>query len=130
MLVVNIRTFYYSLSCRYIGIMKIKLIVISLFLALIASVTFNILLYKRFLKTYRELQQVRLDPAGEHYFNDDRLIDSNSPVNRIVLLGDSRIVQWDPLPSLENCEIFNRGISGQTSAQLLLRICHSQKVDR
>jgi lysophospholipase L1-like esterase len=40
---------------------------------------------------------------------------------RIVLIGDSRIAQWPAALWPENWEVINRGIGGETAAQLELR---------
>lgn len=40
---------------------------------------------------------------------------------RIVLIGDSRIAQWPTSAWPENWEVINRGIGGETAAQLELR---------
>ena len=40
---------------------------------------------------------------------------------RVVLFGDSRIAQWSPLPRVDGAEIVNRGIGGETTAQMRLR---------
>ena len=40
---------------------------------------------------------------------------------RVILFGDSRIQQWKNLPELEGFEFINRGIGGETTAQLRIR---------
>ncbi len=56
----------------------------------------------------------------------ERYAESNFRLNaktrkRIVLFGDSRISNWEPLPALQSIEFVNRGIGGETSAQLRSR---------
>jgi lysophospholipase L1-like esterase len=40
---------------------------------------------------------------------------------RVVLFGDSRISEWSPLPRVDGVEFVNRGIDGETTAQMRLR---------
>lgn len=39
---------------------------------------------------------------------------------RVVLFGDSRVAQWNPLPA-DSMEVINRGISGEWTGQMRLR---------
>ncbi|MCI5226265.1 MAG: hypothetical protein D3918_06275 [Candidatus Electrothrix sp. AX2] len=47
---------------------------------------------------------------------------------RILLLGDSRIAQWSNLPEIDGIEFIRRGVKGETSAQLRLRITQELEV--
>ncbi|MCI5149526.1 MAG: hypothetical protein D3916_09090 [Candidatus Electrothrix sp. MAN1_4] len=48
---------------------------------------------------------------------------NDSKINkRVILLGDSRIAQWNNLPKVDGVEFIRRGVSGETSAQLRLRL--------
>jgi lysophospholipase L1-like esterase len=91
---------------------------------LLASIFFNIILYRQLMKYYRELQVVRLDPAGAKRFTAENLYlqENSTEKTRVILLGDSRITRWNPLPSLPNCQLLNRGISSETTAQTILRL--------
>jgi lysophospholipase L1-like esterase len=43
---------------------------------------------------------------------------------RVILFGDSRVAQWINMPNINSVEFINRGIAGETSAQLLQRVEH------
>jgi lysophospholipase L1-like esterase len=68
---------------------------------------------------YKLLYQTKLDPAGL-----DRFPSEGSPhppeTKRVILYGDSRTVMWSP-PEVPGFEFVNRGVSGETSAESLLR---------
>ncbi len=81
-----------------------------------ASVTLNFFLYGQLKKYYFELNQVRLDPLGLSYYDPDPQLKDNGDTQRIILFGDSRAANW-PAPKIEGYEFYNRGVSGQTSAQ-------------
>lgn len=91
---------------------------------LIVSVLINIFLCTFSLKIYRQYKKVRIDPSGslEYRLFNSYAGSKSTARKRIVLFGDSRIYQWFPLPDIEGCEIINRGLPGETSAQSLLRI--------
>jgi lysophospholipase L1-like esterase len=42
----------------------------------------------------------------------------------VVMYGDSRISQWDPLPSLPNTTFIDAGIAGETTTEMRRRIEH------
>jgi lysophospholipase L1-like esterase len=101
-----------------------KIVVLLLVLLLFASVALNILCIRRGLSYYRALQWSRLDPIGERVLatEDHKLREPELGEVRVILFGDSRMAYWKPLPSLQHCQLVNRGISGQTTAQTLLRL--------
>ena len=101
-----------------------KIIILFLIMALFVSGMLNILCVRRVLNYYQSLQLSRLDPIGSSIFAAEnmQLRDPEVGKVRIILFGDSRIAYWEPLPSLQNCQLINRGIGGQTSAQTLLRL--------
>ncbi|UCG57790.1 MAG: hypothetical protein JSU70_23360 [Phycisphaerales bacterium] len=101
-----------------------RTIAIVLAVSLLISGFVHIALFRLTVRFYRELQTVRLDPT-----NSRRFTASNAGIPellpgqaRIVFFGDSRIARWDPLPSLSNCQSVNRGVSGETTAQAVLRL--------
>ena len=101
-----------------------KVIILLLIIALFASGMLNVLCVRRVLNYYQSLQLSRLDPIGASVFaaENAQLREPESGKIRIILFGDSRIAYWNPLPSLQNCQLINRGIGGQTTAQTLLRL--------
>lgn len=92
---------------------------IALFAGLFISLMLNFILYKRGIQYYIDLNQTRLDPFEVSTYPPE----ANPPKNpqalskRVVFLGDSRVLSW-PAPNLPNYEFINRGIGGQTSAQI------------
>ena len=81
-----------------------------------ASVAANIFLYGQLKKYYVELNQVRLDPLGLSYYNQDPKLRDKGDTQRVILFGDSRVADW-PAPKIPGYEFYNRGVGGQTSAQ-------------
>jgi lysophospholipase L1-like esterase len=74
--------------------------------------------------TYRAAQWLALDPTGEALMvpRNERLEPPIPGQRRVVLIGDSRIARWTPALELTGCQVVNRGISGQTTAQVALRL--------
>jgi len=100
-----------------------KVILPLVLAALVVSVLLNIVLSAKYFRSYRMLQSVCLDPMVfgvsqvEQAPPDDC---RGEPL--VVMLGDSRIAQWSPLPIVGGCRIVNRGVGGQTTALTLLRL--------
>jgi len=69
-------------------------------------------------------KQYQIDPANllKYHFLNKKIAAKKSNSTRIVLFGDSRIHQWNPLPEIPGCEFINRGIPGETTSQSLLRL--------
>lgn len=95
-------------------------IVVLIAVVLLASVLLNALLFRQADRMYRELKEVRLDPVGLKYsaFPPDTG-DSSSLV--VLFFGDSRAQQW-PAPPMSGFRFINRGIFGQTTAQIRGRL--------
>ena len=93
-------------------------------LALLISLGLNALMLKRYERMYYSVQAVRLDPTGQwEYGGPESQLPPPSPDKpRIVFFGDSRIFMWHPLPAVGHGECVNRGISGDTTEQSLLRL--------
>lgn len=103
--------------------MKRRIIIIPcVFLAV--SVCVNALLLKMNIDYYCLYKTVRVDPSNLFKYNElnKKISRKNENTIRIVLFGDSRIAQWDPVPDIPGCEIINRGVPGETTSQSLLRI--------
>jgi lysophospholipase L1-like esterase len=102
-----------------------KLYILLSALALItlgSSIVLNILLYNRARQYYLELNEVRLDPVGLNYYpleSNQRNKTAANPI-RVVFFGDSRALGWTP-SDINGYEFINRGISSQTSIQILQR---------
>ena len=95
-------------------------LVLVLTVALVASLTTNILTSLRS-QLYLDLyQQVILDPMGMDYYLPRDKPEVPQGKELVVLLGDSRALVW-PAPDSDRFVFANRGVSGQTSAQVLGR---------
>jgi len=92
--------------------------------ALAVSVLVNIALLRQSVSEYRRMQKLSLNPAGVGRFDEANLnLPAPEPGHiRIVLFGDSRVANWDPLPAPAGAQLVNRGHGGDTTAQLLLRL--------
>jgi lysophospholipase L1-like esterase len=79
---------------------------------------------KQGLHYYEKMLEIQLDPTHEGYFFlENRALASRPPQRRrIVLFGDSRIERWTQPPVMSGSQVVNRGIGGDTTAQLLLRL--------
>jgi lysophospholipase L1-like esterase len=63
-----------------------------------------------------------LDPTGVGVSQSPRPAIAGSGKPLVVLFGGSRIAQRAPLPVLADYRVISRGVSGQTTAQALLRL--------
>ncbi len=103
---------------------KIRVALCLLTLLLLFSVWLNVRLYHLGLSYYHDAEAVRLDPTSARHFQSLNAVQQppESGQKRIVLVGDSRIEQWESLPSIEQTQWINRGRGGDTTAQVLLRL--------
>lgn len=98
-----------------------------MFLALLgllaASTVANLVLFKKSKDYYTREQEVRLTAVDRRYAESNaQLEEPKSDTPRIILFGDSKCSQWSPLPEWDGYEIVNRGIGGETTAQIKERI--------
>ena len=91
------------------------LLILALGLALAVSLFLNVRLLRQAEQYYRELNQARLDPLNLNEFVDEPMTLSEQPT--VMFFGDSRAAAW-PNPSVSTFRYVNRGIGGQTSAQV------------
>jgi lysophospholipase L1-like esterase len=92
-------------------------------LALLASVAGNVLLYRHAAQTYRQLSETQLDPYGLRHpaFPPDAPAAGAGELPVVVFFGDSRARDW-PAPAVRGFRFVNRGVGGQTTAQVLGRL--------
>ncbi|WP_341734403.1 GDSL-type esterase/lipase family protein [Microcoleus sp. EPA2] len=95
-----------------------KIAIVALSFALLASAGLNVFLYQQGQKYYFLLNTTTLDPLGLNYYPNSTE-KRHQPV--IVFYGDSRAESWQPPNQIKNITIINRGIGGQTTAQVLGR---------
>jgi len=97
---------------------------ISLLIALfIISIIANIALYKLGREYHLKLNSTRLDPFGMTTYpvkpSSRDAAHRDNPL--VVIVGDSRATSWTAPPQATNYRFINRGINGQTSAQVVGR---------
>ena len=97
---------------------KLQLFSVALSVLLVASLSANLLLYKELKNTFITLYQTSLNPLGIDRYDNSNLTTTELP--SVVFFGDSRAYQWRK-PDKQNFQFINRGISGQTSAQIRWR---------
>lgn len=97
---------------------------------LLLSVALNVVLVlvclsilKTAQKYYAEYRVFRPQAHGISESTDITLAD-NTDSTVVVLYGDSRISQWDPLPVLANTIFIDAGIAGETTTEMRRRIDH------
>lgn len=90
-------------------------------LIILLSLLLNLFLLKKLQTLYLLVNNIRLDPVDIKLYSQENFKKQpNHQSSTVVLFGDSRAYEW-VVPELDNLEFINRGISGQTSAQALLR---------
>lgn len=94
------------------------LLILALCLALAVSLFLNVRLFQQAKGYYVELNQARLDPLNLNQFAGEPMTPAEQPI--VMFFGDSRAAAW-PDPPLATFRYVNRGIGGQTSAQVWLR---------
>ena len=93
-----------------------RLVALLLMLLIIASVTAYIAFsFARVF--YASELAVRLEPLGLSAFPTNPT-PSSGDLKRVVFFGDSRAEGWSPPANLSGWEFINRGIAGQTTAQI------------
>jgi len=70
---------------------------------------------------YVERARVKLMPTFESRFASENARLSAPTELRVVMIGDSRIVDWESRPPVTGLELVWRGIRGETTAQLVHR---------
>lgn len=104
--------------------MSKKFFIPVLFILIIISVLLNIFLFNYAVKLYQQQKKIQIDPLHSLQFNGINNNISGKTENkiRIIMFGDSRIYQWNPLPDISGCEFINRGIPGDTTSLSVLRV--------
>ena len=102
---------------------KNQLIIIFLSIIILVSVPRNLLLFYIAKNYYLRLNSQTLDPSGINYYplNAHQNQTINSSQKNVIFFGDSRALAWITPIDFDNFNFFNRGISGQTTVQVLGR---------
>jgi len=95
--------------------------IVLLALLLTLSTILNLFLFNRGKQYYYQLNQDRLDPLNLNVYPSQAAQKPGSEKLRVVFFGDSRAYQWPEPEGLDQYEFINRGIGGQTSAQIIGR---------
>jgi lysophospholipase L1-like esterase len=97
--------------------MKSKLATLSVIQLIIIIILLAVIFFQK-LHHYKEINQFRLDPL-----ETDKLLSTlGSGENDLWIIGDSRAEQWDTsLLSLLKTDVYNLGIAGQSTKQVLER---------
>jgi lysophospholipase L1-like esterase len=102
------------------GWLMLKLAVALLATGLVAATASFVALH-----SYKQLKIGILRPVASNVFVVDNARiqprDNNGNRLRIVLIGDSRIAHWTSFGAKRNWQIVNRGVSGESAAQLAFR---------
>ncbi len=91
-------------------------VVLALMAALLTAFAMHVA--KRF---YAEARAAAVFPHHLHRFAAENRALLPKRDKRIVLFGDSRVVQWVNFPAEQGVEVISRGVSGETSAQMRAR---------
>ena len=104
---------------RFFTKRKINLLLLAL---LIGSLALNFKLYRQTKYYYLSINDVQLNPVELKRYRRESLPKNplNTAKKTVVLFGDSRAADWRS-PKMAGFQFINRGISGQTSAQVFLR---------
>jgi lysophospholipase L1-like esterase len=100
-----------------------RLTLLSCLVALLVSLSLNVLLFHQAKRYYLQLNKTNLDPLGLSTYSADSLpqgVPATSTAT-VVFLGDSRAEMWSTPAKLKGFSFVNRGINTQTSAQVLGR---------
>ncbi len=93
-----------------------------LLLLLLGSLASNLFLGLWARTYYLELNRTRLDPVGLAVYADSTVPAKSGSKKRLLFYGDSRAYAWPAPAGAARYEVINRGIGGQTTAQILARI--------
>jgi len=100
---------------------RTRIIIAVLIVVLITSIALNVMLFSRAKQYYTDLNAVRLDPLGLSNYQSRTEPSVSFGQITVAFLGDSRAARWPTPTTADRFEFINRGIDGQTSAQVLLR---------
>ena len=96
-----------------------RLLISILALALLGSLGLNIFLFNRGYTYYCDLNLTRLDPLGS--MASRTTPEATKGKSAVILYGDSRAREWAMSSGVSGYQFVDRGVGGQTSAQVLGR---------
>jgi len=95
-------------------------LIVGLLVVTAVSIILNVIVYRQAWKYYLQLNETRLEPIGLSYYPtaaEGAALKSDI----VVFFGDSRAYEWPAPPDMDAFTFMNRGIGGQTSAQVAAR---------
>jgi len=98
-----------------------RFVIYSFFFVLLCSLVLNGVLFYAAKKFYTDFKITTVFPTHENFYLSQNAHLPEKKQKRVVLFGDSRILQWKKLPQIEGVEFVNRGIGGETTAKLRAR---------
>ncbi|MDY7007261.1 MAG: GDSL-type esterase/lipase family protein [Cyanobacteriota bacterium] len=103
---------------------KNKLIIICLSIIILVSVRLNFLFFYRSRNYYLQLNSLQLNPLAINFYplDPNPKETGNSNQKNIIFFGDSRSRGWNSPKGFDDFNFINRGISGQTTGQVLGRL--------
>ncbi len=103
---------------------KNKIIISCLSIIILVSLGLNFLFFNRSRKFYLQLNSLQLNPLAINYYplipNPEET--GNFQQKNIVFFGDSRARAWNFPKGFDDFNFIDRGISGQTTGQVLGRL--------
>ncbi|MGD1702152.1 SGNH/GDSL hydrolase family protein [Dapis sp. BLCC M229] len=103
---------------------KNKIIIIFLSIITLVSLWLNFLFFNRSRNFYLKLNSLQLNPLAINYYplapNPEET--GNSQQKNIIFFGDSRARAWNLPEGFDDFNFIDRGISGQTTGQVLGRL--------
>ena len=103
---------------------KNKIIIICLSIIILVSIRLNFIFFNRSRNFYLQLNSLQLNPLAINYYplkpNPEET--GNSQQKNIIFFGDSRARGWNFPEGFDDFNFIDRGISGQTTGQVLGRL--------
>lgn len=86
---------------------------------LIISFVGNVLLLYSSVKYYKAYKIITVFPVNtDYYANENTELPLIPDAKRVILFGDSRVMEWNNVPQIPGFYFVNRGINGETTAQM------------
>lgn len=95
---------------------------VILLVALVASIIVNLILGFTVKHYYIATKLGGVEPTfAQHYWRQNLTVKTTKGHQLIVMFGDSRIAYWSPDLCVKGYDVVNRGITGETTTQMLYR---------
>lgn len=102
--------------------MRKRYVIYSLIAVLIVSLSLNLVLFNKAKESYIACNKIRLDPSERGYYPQETSYSQEKiSFKTVAFFGDSRANDWRFPTQPGRFQFINRGITGQTSAQVIAR---------